>query len=37
MRELLTRTMTAIDITFELDAALRGTIIGDARKSSRSS
>lgn len=29
MRELLTRTMTAIDITFELDAALRGTIIGD--------
>jgi PAS domain S-box-containing protein len=29
MRELLTRTMTAVDITFELDAALRGTIIGD--------
>jgi PAS domain S-box-containing protein len=29
MRELLTRTMTGVDITFELDAPLRGTIIGD--------
>ncbi len=29
MRELLTRTMTGIDITFELDADERGTVIGD--------
>lgn len=29
MHDLLTRTMTGVVITFELDAALRGTIIGD--------
>jgi signal transduction histidine kinase/ActR/RegA family two-component response regulator len=29
MRELLTRTMTGIDIRFELDARDRGTVIGD--------
>jgi len=29
MRELLTRTMTGIDITFALDAIDRGTVIGD--------
>jgi CheY-like chemotaxis protein/anti-sigma regulatory factor (Ser/Thr protein kinase) len=30
MRELLTRTLTGIDIAFELDASARGTVIGDA-------
>jgi two-component system, cell cycle sensor histidine kinase and response regulator CckA len=30
MRELLTRTLTGIDISFELEAEQRGTIIGDA-------
>src|SRR6185503_4227624 len=29
MRELLTRTMTGIDITFAVDARDRGTVIGD--------
>ncbi len=29
MRELLTRTMIGIDITFDLDAADRGTVVGD--------
>jgi signal transduction histidine kinase/ActR/RegA family two-component response regulator len=29
MRELLTRTMTGVDIRFELDADDRGTVIGD--------
>jgi len=29
MRELLTRTMTGVDLTFQLEAEDRGTIIGD--------
>jgi signal transduction histidine kinase/ActR/RegA family two-component response regulator len=30
MRELLVRTLTGIQITFELEASARGTVIGDA-------